>query len=304
MPIPEHQLDTWTNQGATESAKRAYRSIENALNNPRYGLEEFDHTYETHLQGSYRNHTNIYGDSDVDVVVKLSMPFYEDLTELSSTEADRFWNTYVDINYGFWDFYSTVFNALNRYYGNANIEQGDKAMKVKANDDTPLSIDADVVACAEYRRYHSFSANGDEDYTSGMFFETQTTGRPIVNYSKEHFRNGAAKNDATDGNYKASIRMFKHVRNQLQVRRLIGENTASSYFVENLLYNVPNWRFTTSDLQERYEQILEYLEDTSLENFEEQCQMYPLFNDSDPDRWNIGDARLFIEGLRTIWEDW
>lgn len=304
MAIPEHQLDTWTNQGATDSATRAYRSIENALGNPRYGLEEFDHTYETHLQGSYRNHTNIYGDSDVDVVVKLTMPFQEDLTELSSTEAERFWDTYVDIDYDFWDFYSTVSDALNRYYGRANIEQGDKAMKVKANDDTPLSIDADVVACAEFRRYHSFNADGEEDYTSGMFFKTQSTGRSIVNYSKEHFRHGADKNGATDGNYKPTIRMFKNVRNRLEERRLIGEDTVPSYFVENLMYNVPNWRFTTSDLQERYEQILGYLEEANLENFEEQCQMFPLFDGSDPDRWNVGDAGLFIEGLRTIWEDW
>lgn len=64
----------------------------------------------------------------------------------------------------FWDFYSTVADALNRYYGRANIEQGDKAMKVRANDDTPLSIDADVVACAEFRQYHSFNADGEDNY--------------------------------------------------------------------------------------------------------------------------------------------
>lgn len=303
MAIPERQLETWTNRGAADSATRAYRSIKNALNNPRYGLEEFNHTYDTHLQGSYLNHTNIYGDSDVDVVVKLTMPFQEDLTGLSSTEVDRFWDSYVDIDYDFWEFHSTVSTALSRYYGSANIEHGDKAIKVKATDDTPLSIDADVVACAEYRRYHSFSVDS-ENYTSGMFLRTQSTGRPIVNYSKEHFRNGAVKNDVTNGNYKPSIRMFKHVRNQLEELRLINDNTASSYFVENLLYNVPSRWFKTSDLQERYEQILEYLEGTSLKGFEEQCQMYPLFDDTDPDRWNIKDAHLFIDGLRTIWEEW
>jgi len=304
MPIPESQLDTWTNQGATSSASSAYSSIQNALDNPRYGLAEFDHTYETHLQGSYRNHTNIYGDSDVDVVVKLTMPFQEDLSELSQTESERFWDIYHDIDYDFWDFHSTVSKALKRYYGYSNVEQGDKALKVKATDDTPLSIDADVVACAEYRRYHAIDSEGSEDYTAGMFFRTQSTGRAIVNYSKEHYQNGVDKNDATDGNYKPTIRLSKNVRNRLTEDRIISGGTAPSYFVENLLYNVPNRHFDTSDLQEQYEDILEYLEDANLDSFEEQCQMYPLFDATDPDRWNIDQAQQFIEGLREIWGDW
>lgn len=304
MPIPESQLDTWTNQGAINSASNAYSSIQYALDNPRYGLEEFDHTYETHLQGSYRNHTNIYADSDVDVVVKLTMPFQEDLTELSSTEKDRFWDKYHDISYDFWDFHSTVSSALNRYYGYANVDQGDKALKVKSNDETPLSIDADVVACAEYRYYHSISSDGEEDYTAGMFFRTQSTGRPIVNFSKVHFENGVAKNDDANENYKPTIRLFKNIRNRLVDEWLISDGVAPSYFVENLLYNVPSGHYHTSDLQERYEEILEYLEGTDLESFTEQCQMYPLFDGDDPDRWDTDDAELFIQSLRELWEDW
>ena len=303
MTIPENRLETWTNQGATESATRSYRSIQNALDNPRYGLEEFEHTYNTHLQGSYRNHTNIYGDSDVDVVVKLVMPFQEDLTELSQLEESRFWDKYQDISYDFWEFYSTVYDALRRYYSTSNVEPGDKAIKI-SKDDTPLLIDADVVACAEYRRYHNFSSDGEEEYTAGMFFRTQSSARPIVNYSKEHYRNGANKNDEADKNYKPTIRMFKNVRNELRNRGIIGDGVAPSYFIENLLYNVPSRSFHTSDLQERYVQILEYLENTDLTRFEEQCRMYPLFDEADPDRWNTRDARRFISGLREIWEEW
>lgn len=304
MAIPESQLDTWTNQGATSSASNAYSSVQNALENPRYGLEEFDHTYETHLQGSYRNHTNVYGDSDVDIVVKLTMPFQEDLFELTETERERFWDIYHDIDYDFWDFHSTVAKTLNRYYGYSNVEQGDKALKIKSNDETPLSIDADIVACAEYRRYHAIDSTDSEDYTAGMFFRTQSTGRAIVNFSKKHYQNGVSKNDATNGNYKPTIRLFKNVRNRMKDNGILDGGTAPSYFVENLLYNVPSEHFDTSELQSRYETILKFLEDVSLDSFEEQCQMYPLFDFNDPDRWNTHDAKQFIEGLRELWENW
>jgi tRNA nucleotidyltransferase (CCA-adding enzyme) len=68
MVIPEKQLETWTNQGAVTSAQKAHESIRAALAAQTSPIKDMN--VDIFLQGSYRNFTNIYGDSDVDVVVK------------------------------------------------------------------------------------------------------------------------------------------------------------------------------------------------------------------------------------------
>ena len=79
MAIPESQLETWSHQGAITTAKATADSIKNALNsyiNRPDGVE-----FEIYLQGSYKNDTNIRGDSDVDVVAQLNSTFYNNLSE-------------------------------------------------------------------------------------------------------------------------------------------------------------------------------------------------------------------------------
>jgi len=81
MAIPQNQLATWCYQGATVSAQASYASIQAALGGSDSSIRYKD--YEIYLQGSYRNDTNIYGDSDVDVVVQLNETYYFDTSRLN-----------------------------------------------------------------------------------------------------------------------------------------------------------------------------------------------------------------------------
>ena len=49
-----------------------------------------------YLQGSYRNYTNIRGDSDVDIVAELRSSFSPDLSILSQPEQAAFNAYYAD----------------------------------------------------------------------------------------------------------------------------------------------------------------------------------------------------------------
>ena len=71
MAIPEAELDTWSHQGSITQSASTYASIKRALEAPdsRYAGKH----YEVFLQGSYGNDTNIYAESDVDVVIGLTM---------------------------------------------------------------------------------------------------------------------------------------------------------------------------------------------------------------------------------------
>ena len=79
MTIPQSQLQTWANQGATDAAERTHHSLKRALE--AYKKWPDGVTYETYLQGSYLNSTNIRGDSDVDLVAELTSVFYSNLTQ-------------------------------------------------------------------------------------------------------------------------------------------------------------------------------------------------------------------------------
>lgn len=117
MGILERTLSGWTTKGSTTNSSRTYQTVQNAVNNDRYGLGNFEHDYRTHLQGSYANHTNNWGSNDVDVVVKLTKPFEECLDGLDAIEKERYWESYSESNYTFSEFYDTVHSALKNYFG-------------------------------------------------------------------------------------------------------------------------------------------------------------------------------------------
>jgi tRNA nucleotidyltransferase (CCA-adding enzyme) len=76
--IAESQLDIWASQGPTAQFTDTYNRIRDKLldKGAPYPLSDT----EVFLQGSYKNDTNVYGDSDVDIVLCHTGAFYKDLS--------------------------------------------------------------------------------------------------------------------------------------------------------------------------------------------------------------------------------
>jgi Nucleotidyltransferase domain len=93
--IPEDQLQTWTGLGSVAQSRDTYATIRNVLldQNAPYAA----HIGEVFLQGSYGNDTNIYGDSDVDVVIVQKGLFYYNLDRLSPPEQAEFKRIHSDV---------------------------------------------------------------------------------------------------------------------------------------------------------------------------------------------------------------
>ncbi|CEE92122.1 nucleotidyltransferase domain-containing protein [Xenorhabdus nematophila] len=68
-----------TIKGALEAASAAYHGK----------------NYQVFLQGSYGNDTNIYSESDVDVVIRLDDVYYDDLTSLSPEDKTAYDHAHV-----------------------------------------------------------------------------------------------------------------------------------------------------------------------------------------------------------------
>jgi len=288
MGIPESQLRTWSNQGATDTAKETHKFIRKALDEYKWPNGK----PEVYLQGSYRNSTNIRGDSDVDVVVQLDSVFMNNLTE---DQERRF--GFIKAEYSWQHFREDVKSALVDHYGSQKVQEGRKTLKVKTS-----YLPADVVVSIQYRKYPR-NPQGVDDYIEGMTFYVPFENRWVVNYPKLHYKNGTTKNQQTNGWYKPTIRMFKNARTYL-VERGAPQDLAPSYFLECLLYNVPDSRFGVSlSFRDTFIGVINWLMQTNLSGLRCQNGQDYLFGNS-PEQWSKEKARRFLEYILNLWNGW
>ena len=293
MGIPESQLQTWSNQGATITAQNTHDSIRNALS--RYSWPA-GVSYDPYLQGSYKNFTNIYGNSDVDLVVELNSVFWSNLTEAEQQSLG-----WTPATYNLDNFRQDVINALTSYYGSQLIDTiGRKSVKVLPDNGR---LKADVVICGTYRFYEEMRIREE-----GITLFTHPGGEQIVNYPKQHFKNGADKNSnfRTNGWYRPSTRMFKNARDRIIAYSPAYQDNFPSYYIEGLLYNVPDKCFGIS-FQNTYSEVVNWLntqfEENNISNFVCQNDMYYLFGSSSV-QWNTANAQILVRQLIEMWNNW
>src|ERR1700727_191138 len=207
MPIPESVLKAWTHQGAVATSAEIYRSITSSLNNYQYwpnGIKPI-----IYLQGSYRNDTNIWSESDVDIVVEMRQVYNQDLSQLPLDQQQlKFRNSTV--NYDFNAYKQHVIQALVNNYGASNVEEGKKCIKMKS---VSKRFPADVILCISYRRYKHYLGEKNQSYEEGVTFYLPSENRWIINYPKYHYSNCANKNGTIltrcGGRFKKVVRIFK-----------------------------------------------------------------------------------------------
>jgi hypothetical protein len=303
--ISEEQLIRWSGQGATSTAADTNASIRRALESvtsPQLKRRVAAEQVEVYLQGSYRNDTNIRGDSDVDVVIQLNEPFEYNIEGLDVAAKARFRMNYPGSTmYTLGQFRADVLAALQAYYGRSSVTDRNKAIRVEGASGR---LPADVVACVEYRRYTRFDAFGTESYIPGISFYTQRERRQVINYPRPHYQNGVAKNTATGGHFKPLVRVFKNARNYLVDQGVITEDLAPSYFVQCLLYNASNSAYSRSTLQDQLGEVVKELflniVGSYYHNFVCQNGQVLLFGTT-PEQWSPGKANKFLSAMLQLW---
>jgi hypothetical protein len=298
MTIPLAQLKTWSGQGSITQSKNTYATVKSAL-------EDVDAPYKSRnfkvfLQGSYGNDTNSYAESDVDVIIRYDGAFYHDINRRPPEEQTAFHAAYLDDEaYSYKDFKDHVVQALRNKFGNS-VKPGTKAIKIEGNDNRR---NADVIVAFEFRGYYRFDSQYNESHVTGMcFFDSD--GTRIANYPNQHCENLTTKHQATGNNLKPLIRIFKNIRSKMIGDGLIAKGSAPSYYVEGLLYNVPDDQFS-GDLQGITLNILGWL-DKIKDRSEFVCanKQYYLLRDNFPTCWPCADGATFIKASQKLWDDW
>jgi hypothetical protein len=199
--------------------------VKNLQENIRRALEA--NTFDTFLQGSYRNGTAITDINDVDIVA-LYDPW-------NSPESHIRW-TWL------FDHVASTLRKSNLISG--TIKKGDKCVKLEGN------LKADIVPAISRTAYST---------KDPIKIYSRRKQKERNNFPRTHYDNGVLKQAATAGSYKATVRLFKRWSRQYQSLE------APSYYIECAVHSVTNSRFNNYLPHSFFgvaSQLLEYNENT------------------------------------------
>lgn len=302
MAIPEAQLDTWTALGSVPQSSATYESIKNVLDaqsSPYYkkiGASGF----EVFLQGSYRNHTNVFGDSDVDIVIMQTSSFYYNLDALSPQEQAEFKRIHpTPAVYPLPEFKKDVSAWIREQYEGDFDPSGSRALHIKARHNRRSS---DVLVAARHKRYTAYPNSQGAQSLDGVTFFTSDGGQ-IVNYPRQHRLHMTARHDETKEWLKPTVRVFKRMRNKMIADGMLRDGAAPSYYIEGLLYNAPLTAFGTN-LQHTVRSCLQWALDVEKSSLLCANGVHLLVRDNEKTSWATADCKAFIDASAKLWNEW
>jgi len=189
--------------GPSATRRSAVKSLQE---NVRKALEDAEpHRFDTFLQGSYRNETAIADINDVDIVALY------DPWRSPATDAD--WNK--------------LFNRIAAILRSSWRASG----RVKINDKCVTlsgTLKADIVPAISRTTYSS---------TDPILIYSRRARKERPNYPRTHYDNGVTKQYDTNGNFKATVRLFKRWARQYP------NLTAPSFYIECAVHSVADSKF-------------------------------------------------------------
>jgi len=245
-------LSQWikpSSEDEKEQQDRAERMVRDAIE-ARPILKDVDKRIYT--KGSYPNNTNVRRDSDVDVVVQLHECSYYDYKAGVTPPASSPGGKYP----GIWTptlWRAEVNQALVDTFGSASVDtRGKIATEVSAVAGSRPS--ADVVPSFLYYRYDDAARTSFEQ---GSCVFPSNGGAKIVNWPEQQLTKGRAKNVSSSQRYKSYVRALKNAENTLAAAGTT--NDLPSYFMECLVFNVPDATLKTGTLDKGFQETLRWL---------------------------------------------
>jgi hypothetical protein len=289
MTLTDDRISQLAARGDPIHAWYSYRMIRDTLDSAK--LEDL--SYVIYPQGSYANKTNISADSDVDLVIALKSAFFANKEELTERELEEYEKHYQQASITWRRFREVVVDLLRTWY---LVEEKSKCVKVRSN---LIRLPADVLVALDHRHYKAFPGFFDQIYIAGVQFYTADEVK-IVNFPREHIQACTDKDRRVAGRYRPVVRIAKNVRNMLIADDKTGlsAGSAPSYFLESLLWNVPDQCFRGS-LPQAYRNVVRWLRENpdKLADMKFPNEMASLFGRAQDSVWDRSAARALIEAL-------
>lgn len=228
------------------------------------------------VKGSYANNTNVRRDSDVDIAVEWTRWAY---ISKSNEAAPLSWAELGVVTtesppstteYRRW-----IEEALVATFGSQQVDlTGNKAITVAGSSTT---LDADVVPCFRHLRY---DAQGRDPHRGIRLYPKN--GGVVENWPEQNRVNGNRKNDSnnTRRRYKELARALKRLENDMVEVGLLPKEV-HGYFIECLLYNLPNEPFLGTSYRVAAKNVL--------------AALWNAINDDEHTDW------VEVNGLKWLW---
>jgi len=264
---------------------------------------------DIYIHGSYANKSNIYFPSNLEIVVEITT------TKRFSPEEVSLENNYfvdVPLEFGPREFRELLKDALEEMMGDKLTEQP-KALRLSGLE--KIKHDIDITPCLNFHFYQGDTGkkrgkrNVQEDReitrNRGVLLYDDSIQRNIVTFPRLHAQNGFDKDQSTNGNFKRMVRLFKTLHS-LNVNEfsISGSHIATGYFIECLLYNVPDKLFSDASgrageaysFNEIFNKIMNYLLNAELDDFVCQNEIWKLFGTA-AEFWDKNRAEAFLASI-------
>jgi len=159
-----------------------------------------------------------------------------------------------------------------------------------------------VLIAVAFRRYHRFIALSNEEFDLGICFYGGA-GTRIANYPKQHSANCTAKHQATNSWFKPMVRILKNMRAKLETDGALAQGVAPSYYIEGLLYNVPNDKFGVS-YDASFVNCINWILEADRSTFVCANEQYYLLRDDPNVTWSTTNCDTYLTALVNLWKNW
>ena len=272
MNFTEQQLITWSKPISTtedQKCNKAINQITDALK------ARFGNKISIFLQGSYRNNTNVRLNSDVDIVMRYDDAFYSDLQRLSDTDKTIYNAQKSPSGYDFDQLKTDTQSALTAVF-TTDVERKNKCIQVNGNT---YRVTADVIPCFVLKRFATLQTIEAE----GIKFYSDDS-REIISFPNQHYYNGTTKTEQTFRLYKRMVRILKVINYRLIDDGIISDTLVSSFFIECLVFNVPNDKFVSGCYNQTLRNVIVkiYEDMNACANYTEVNRLQWLFGNRNP----------------------
>jgi hypothetical protein len=299
----EQTFRNWSKPSSDNEAEKqenALRMVKDAIN----AYKPLDAHFVRFIpQGSYHNNTNVRQESDVDICVCCTQPYFTNFQKANygSVEGE------VDSPYSYSAFKNDVEAALKAKFGKDGYSRGDKAFNVHPN---AYRVHADVVAALEYREYLASEVNALTGkpvaiYTipTGVKFFTDS-GKMVVNWPEQHYSNGVAKNALTGNRFKYIVRALKRLKFYMAENGKPEMESVPSYLIECLVYCSPGYALKGDSYYENVKNVLAHAivgtaKPETCSDWQQVHEKNPVFGAGQP--WSHTSAQQFcLEAWMTV----
>lgn len=267
--------------------------------NHRFHVKKGNLEFTIFLQGSYGNGTCVRQDSDVDVAIICESTFRCQYPNGRSGKDYGYISSDFDILEFKKDFCNFINNLNNSYYA----ENHNKCIFFKGNQTSRK--DMDIVPSLRYKDYSNDLYLNKNNCISGVLIKTND-GKEIINYPEQSRINSVEKNKKTAYYYKRIVRILKNIKNDMVEKGIAGIDSVSSYGLECLVYNVPDFIFNSCNgarsLKGITIDVVKYLCD-NVDNFEEFVETNDILKIFDNISNKLTDYKLLVQKVKFFLEN-